>query len=71
MAICGFRTKAQSYPLPIVWQGRRNGFAGQMPGMQVEYRVCAIRTTLTSGYSNVAVVYGSYGFVVLEMSKAA
>ena len=44
---------------------------GNIPGVVVEYRVCATRTTLLSGYSNVAVAYGGYGAVVLEMSKAA
>ena len=41
------------------------------PGTQVVYRVCATRTTLESGFSNVAIVYSGYSAPTLQMSKAA
>ena len=44
---------------------------GNTLGMQIEYRVCAARTDLVSGYSNVAVVYGGYSAPALVMDKAA
>jgi hypothetical protein len=49
----------------------RHTLTGQTPGMTVEFRICAVRTTLRTGYSNVAVVYAASNAPNLQMLKAA
>lgn len=49
----------------------RHTLTAQTPGEAVAFRVCAVRTDLMSGYSNVAVVYANSGAPNLQLLKAA